>query len=225
MTTNSIPATAPDFYSIGAFFADIEEPIIGIREPGMIVTDPLQAKERARLQANVEKAIKLSSRRRGPDRGRPGRLGRPSWPRRARRTAGSSCRLEKAVATGVSAHHGNRRGRPGPGQIARRQRHVPGHGQDHAEGHYGPAATRRPGRSLAPHTQGPGRAGQRLRTDRSERRRHQGKVVGLARFGPFEQSGFPRLLGDRWEKRAEQRVSHRGSHADGSRDRLARPPR
>ncbi|WP_406695562.1 PSD1 and planctomycete cytochrome C domain-containing protein [Singulisphaera sp. Ch08] len=50
------PAKAADFYSMGAFFADIEEPIIGKREPGMIVTDAQQAKERARLEANVREA-------------------------------------------------------------------------------------------------------------------------------------------------------------------------
>ncbi|SIO60387.1 Planctomycete cytochrome C [Singulisphaera sp. GP187] len=50
------PVKAADFYSMGAFFADIKEPIIGKREPGMIVTDPLQAQERARLQANVAAA-------------------------------------------------------------------------------------------------------------------------------------------------------------------------
>lgn len=50
------PAKAADFYAMGAFFADIDEPIIGQREPGMIVADPLQAKEQARLIANVAAA-------------------------------------------------------------------------------------------------------------------------------------------------------------------------
>lgn len=31
------PITARDFYSMGAFFADIKEPIIGRREAGMLV--------------------------------------------------------------------------------------------------------------------------------------------------------------------------------------------
>ena len=33
------PFTTRDFYSLGAFFADIEEPIIGTREDGMLVVD------------------------------------------------------------------------------------------------------------------------------------------------------------------------------------------
>lgn len=36
------PFTARDFYSLGAFFADIQEPIIGGREPGMPVMTPEQ---------------------------------------------------------------------------------------------------------------------------------------------------------------------------------------
>jgi hypothetical protein len=38
------PFTAKDFYSLGAFFADIQEPSIGLREDGMIVATPEQEK-------------------------------------------------------------------------------------------------------------------------------------------------------------------------------------
>ena len=43
------PLTSKDFYSLGAFFADIQEPIIGKREPGLPVPDETQAKELERL--------------------------------------------------------------------------------------------------------------------------------------------------------------------------------
>ena len=47
------PVTSRDFYSLGAFFADIKEPIIGRREDGMLVPDPKQAAELARLDGEV----------------------------------------------------------------------------------------------------------------------------------------------------------------------------
>lgn len=50
------PATAADFYSLGAFFADIDEPIIGRREEGMVVPDESQAKELAQFQARAAAA-------------------------------------------------------------------------------------------------------------------------------------------------------------------------
>ena len=55
------PTTQRDFYSLGAFFADIEEPIIGRREDGMLVPTDEQATglakrdvELKRLQANFD---------------------------------------------------------------------------------------------------------------------------------------------------------------------------
>ncbi len=45
------PSTQRDFYALGAFFADIEEPIIGKREAGMPLTNETQAAELAKLQA------------------------------------------------------------------------------------------------------------------------------------------------------------------------------
>lgn len=48
------PISARDFYSLGAFFADIQETIIGAREEGMIVTDANQAVERARLRQALD---------------------------------------------------------------------------------------------------------------------------------------------------------------------------
>lgn len=50
------PITQRDFYSLGAFFADIEEPIIGAREPGMLVPDHQQEAELQRLEAAVARA-------------------------------------------------------------------------------------------------------------------------------------------------------------------------
>ena len=43
------PFTQRDFYSLGAFFADIKEPVLGRREDGMPVPDEEQTKELARL--------------------------------------------------------------------------------------------------------------------------------------------------------------------------------
>ncbi len=47
------PITARDFYSMGAFFADIQEPILGRREDGMAVPDPQPSVELARLDAEI----------------------------------------------------------------------------------------------------------------------------------------------------------------------------
>jgi len=49
------PITQRDFYSMGAFFADIKEAIIGNREDGMIVTTAEQAARRAELESNLQK--------------------------------------------------------------------------------------------------------------------------------------------------------------------------
>ncbi len=48
------PSTMHDFYSMGAFFADIKEPIIGGRGPGMLVPTEDQAPELERHQKAVE---------------------------------------------------------------------------------------------------------------------------------------------------------------------------
>ena len=52
------PIKQLDFYALGAFFADIQEPIIGPREPGMLVPDDKQAAELARLEVEVAHAQK-----------------------------------------------------------------------------------------------------------------------------------------------------------------------
>ncbi len=52
------PITQRDFYSMGAFFADIKEPIIGRREDGMLVPDGKQAAELARRHAEIERLQK-----------------------------------------------------------------------------------------------------------------------------------------------------------------------
>jgi mono/diheme cytochrome c family protein len=48
------PITSRDFYSLGAFFADIDEAIIGKREPGMLVPTPEQAHRLQMLKATVD---------------------------------------------------------------------------------------------------------------------------------------------------------------------------
>lgn len=50
------PLTQRDFYSLGAFFADLQEPIIGRREDGMIVTTPGQELQLAKLEAALDQA-------------------------------------------------------------------------------------------------------------------------------------------------------------------------
>ena len=52
------PFTMRDFYSLGAFFADIQEPIIGRREDGMVVASAEDQKTLARLDAAVAEAKK-----------------------------------------------------------------------------------------------------------------------------------------------------------------------
>ncbi len=48
------PASAKDFYSMGAFFADIKEPILGRRDPGMMLADEKATAELARLKKVVD---------------------------------------------------------------------------------------------------------------------------------------------------------------------------
>ena len=49
------PIKSRDFYSMGAFFADIKEPIIGGREPGMLVPNESQSAELAKREAEVKR--------------------------------------------------------------------------------------------------------------------------------------------------------------------------
>jgi hypothetical protein len=53
------PWTQRDFYSLGAFFADIKEPILGKREPGMIVSTPEDEQKLAQLDAKLSEAKKM----------------------------------------------------------------------------------------------------------------------------------------------------------------------
>jgi hypothetical protein len=58
------PSTMRDFYAMGAFFADIQEPVIGRREPGMVVADEKAKAELARLNAvaaELEKGLTAPS--------------------------------------------------------------------------------------------------------------------------------------------------------------------
>src|SRR6185369_7913036 len=52
------PITSRDFYSMGAFFADIKEPIIGRREDGMLVPDRTQAAKLEALDAELNRVKK-----------------------------------------------------------------------------------------------------------------------------------------------------------------------
>src|ERR1019366_7616753 len=52
------PFTQRDFYSLGAFFADITEPIIGRREDGMIIATPDEEKQLAKLEAALGQSKK-----------------------------------------------------------------------------------------------------------------------------------------------------------------------
>lgn len=52
------PFSQRDFYSLGAFFADIHEPDIGRREEGMLIATPEQDRRLAELAAGVGKARK-----------------------------------------------------------------------------------------------------------------------------------------------------------------------
>ena len=50
------PITTRDFYSLGAFFADIKEKVLEKNEKGMLVPDEAQARELARLDAELTRA-------------------------------------------------------------------------------------------------------------------------------------------------------------------------
>ncbi len=52
------PFTARDFYSLGAFFADIQENAIGKRDQGMATPTPEQEKELAKMDADLAEAKK-----------------------------------------------------------------------------------------------------------------------------------------------------------------------
>lgn len=52
------PITQRDFFAMGAFFADIKEPIIGRREDGMLVPNAGQEAELARLESEAERLQK-----------------------------------------------------------------------------------------------------------------------------------------------------------------------
>jgi Protein of unknown function (DUF1553)/Protein of unknown function (DUF1549)/Planctomycete cytochrome C len=49
------PITSRDFYSLGAFFADIKEPLVGPRESGMLLANEFQAAELGKLQADAKR--------------------------------------------------------------------------------------------------------------------------------------------------------------------------
>lgn len=52
------PWTMRDFYSMGAFFADIKEPILGRREDGMILATPAEEQKLAQFDASLAEATK-----------------------------------------------------------------------------------------------------------------------------------------------------------------------
>jgi len=51
------PYTQKDFYSVAAFFADVQEAAVGRREPGMLVATPAQEAELKRLDAAAARAV------------------------------------------------------------------------------------------------------------------------------------------------------------------------
>ena len=67
------PITARDFYSMGAFFADVKEAIIGRREDGMLVPTEPQARELARWTTEAQR---LKERFEGPHPELEGAFGR-----------------------------------------------------------------------------------------------------------------------------------------------------
>jgi hypothetical protein len=50
------PITMKDFYSLGAFFADIQEPIVGAREEGLAITQPQDNQRLAYLDEAIQQA-------------------------------------------------------------------------------------------------------------------------------------------------------------------------
>ncbi len=65
------PIKQRDFYSLGAFFADIDEPILGRREPGLLLPD---AQQELAIKAEL-KGQTLALAREGIQRASPGRIG------------------------------------------------------------------------------------------------------------------------------------------------------
>ncbi len=55
------PIKSKDFYSLGAFFADIKEPIIGQREPGMLLPNKAQNAELERLEKAGQSVTNLQA--------------------------------------------------------------------------------------------------------------------------------------------------------------------
>ena len=53
------PITSNDFYALGAFFADIQEPIVGAREEGLAIMDPAEKTRLTQLDDAVEKASQV----------------------------------------------------------------------------------------------------------------------------------------------------------------------
>ncbi|MBB6051229.1 PSD1 and planctomycete cytochrome C domain-containing protein [Armatimonas rosea] len=54
------PITQRDFFRLGAYFADIQEGIVAVREPGMVVATPEQEKRLAQLKGAEKKAYEAT---------------------------------------------------------------------------------------------------------------------------------------------------------------------
>ena len=54
------PLTQRDFFRLGAFFADVQEGIVAVREPGMAITTPEQEKQLATLKGAEKKAYEAT---------------------------------------------------------------------------------------------------------------------------------------------------------------------
>lgn len=186
------PLKAADFYAMGAFFADIEEPIIGKREPGMIVADPLQAKEQARLQANVSEA-----KARLADPGPQIAAGQDAWEKAVLAEASQSDRWVVLTPGKANASQGARLEWGADGIVQVRGRSEGG--RDTYQITVKTTLSGITGLRLealadpAPPIKGPGRAGNgNFVLSEFHVANHDGKAVSLAHAsGTFEQSGFP----------------------------------
>ena len=196
------PIATRDFYAMGAFFADIQEPIIGAREPGMTLPDEEQAKELARLQAALADAQRQLTAP-SPELD----AGQEAWEKAVLAELNAAGRWTALEAEqGVLRERGAPRDRRGrdrrrDARLGRRGRHVPPDDRDEPQGDHRPAA-RRP----APRQAECGRAGpvesRQLRAHRVLRGRCRGQGgAPRARVGDLRAVGLPGLRGDRRQGR------------------------
>ncbi|MBB5034342.1 PSD1 and planctomycete cytochrome C domain-containing protein [Prosthecobacter vanneervenii] len=91
------PWTMRDFYSLGAFFADIKEPILGRREPGMLVLDKAGQKKQADIAQRLA-ALQADFAKSRPELA----TGQAAWEKQAQEAVTSSSQwqpLKQVTAT------------------------------------------------------------------------------------------------------------------------------